>query len=137
MSPIHEVFPYLMVRDAKAAIAFYQQAFGALTAGRVNYDEFITPNARTPHNLLLATWLETGLLGLVGLMAALVLVGTGLVRALRESQTRPIAAVLVGSWFVILAQGLVDTPVWKNDLFVLFWLLVAVCLTLAPARRAA
>ncbi|HSW22718.1 MAG TPA: VOC family protein, partial [Burkholderiaceae bacterium] len=29
MSKIHEVFAYLMVRDAKAAIAFYQQAFGA------------------------------------------------------------------------------------------------------------
>lgn len=27
---IHEVFPYLMVRDAKAAIAFYTQAFGAV-----------------------------------------------------------------------------------------------------------
>lgn len=29
MNQIHDVFPYLMVRDAKAAIAFYQQAFGA------------------------------------------------------------------------------------------------------------
>jgi PhnB protein len=29
MSSIHEVYPYLMVRDATAAIAFYQQAFGA------------------------------------------------------------------------------------------------------------
>ena len=29
MSQIHEVFPYLMVRDAKAAIDFYQRAFGA------------------------------------------------------------------------------------------------------------
>ena len=29
MSQIHEVFPYLMVRDAKAAIVFYQRAFGA------------------------------------------------------------------------------------------------------------
>lgn len=26
---IHEVFPYLMVRDAKAAIRFYEEAFGA------------------------------------------------------------------------------------------------------------
>lgn len=43
---IHEVFPYLRVRDAQAAIAFYQQAFGAgelfrLTepSGRVGHAE--------------------------------------------------------------------------------------------------
>lgn len=29
MNTIHEVFAYLMVRDAAAAIAFYEQAFGA------------------------------------------------------------------------------------------------------------
>jgi uncharacterized glyoxalase superfamily protein PhnB len=32
---IHEVFPYLMVRDAKAAIAFYTQAFGAVELFRL------------------------------------------------------------------------------------------------------
>ena len=28
-APIHEVFPYLRVRDTAAAIAFYERAFGA------------------------------------------------------------------------------------------------------------
>lgn len=44
MSQIHEVFPYLMVRDAKAAIAFYQQAFGATELFRL-----VEPSGRIGH----------------------------------------------------------------------------------------
>jgi len=44
MSEIHEVFPYLMVRDAKAAIAFYQQAFGATERYRL-----VEPSGRIGH----------------------------------------------------------------------------------------
>jgi uncharacterized glyoxalase superfamily protein PhnB len=44
MSRIQEVFPYLMVRDAKAAIAFYQQAFGATELFRL-----VEPSGRIGH----------------------------------------------------------------------------------------
>jgi uncharacterized glyoxalase superfamily protein PhnB len=44
MSQIHEVFPYLMVRDAKAAIAFYQRAFGATELFRL-----VEPSGRIGH----------------------------------------------------------------------------------------
>ncbi len=44
MSRIHEVFPYLMVRDAKAAIVFYQQAFGATELFRL-----VEPSGRIGH----------------------------------------------------------------------------------------
>lgn len=44
MSPIHEVFPYLMVRDANAAIAFYKQAFGATELFRL-----VEPSGRIGH----------------------------------------------------------------------------------------
>lgn len=44
MSQVHEVFPYLMVRDAKAAIAFYQQAFGATELFRL-----VEPSGRIGH----------------------------------------------------------------------------------------
>lgn len=47
MSEIHEVFPYLMVRDAKAAIAFYQQAFGATELYRL-----VEPSGRIGHGEL-------------------------------------------------------------------------------------
>src|SRR4029453_5409832 len=41
---IREVFPYLMVRDATAAIAFYQQAFGATELFRL-----VEPSGRIGH----------------------------------------------------------------------------------------
>ena len=44
MNEIHEVFPYLMVRDAQAAIAFYQQAFGATELFRL-----VEPSGRIGH----------------------------------------------------------------------------------------
>jgi uncharacterized glyoxalase superfamily protein PhnB len=43
-SAIHEVFPYLLVRDAKAAIAFYAQAFGATEKYRLT-----EPSGRIGH----------------------------------------------------------------------------------------
>lgn len=47
MSQIKELFPYLMVRDAKAAIAFYQQAFGASELFRL-----VEPSGRVGHSEL-------------------------------------------------------------------------------------
>ncbi|WP_374674136.1 VOC family protein [Ideonella sp.] len=44
MPSIHEVFPYLMVRDAPAAITFYQQAFGAVELFRL-----VEPSGRIGH----------------------------------------------------------------------------------------
>ncbi len=44
MNPIQEVFPYLMVRDAEAAIAFYQRAFGATEIFRL-----VEPSGRIGH----------------------------------------------------------------------------------------
>lgn len=44
MNPIHEVFPYLMVRDAQAAIAFYIKAFGATERFRL-----VEPSGRIGH----------------------------------------------------------------------------------------
>jgi uncharacterized glyoxalase superfamily protein PhnB len=43
-SQIHEVFAYLLVHDAKAAIAFYEQAFGAREKFRL-----VDPGGRVGH----------------------------------------------------------------------------------------
>ena len=44
MNQIHDVFPYLMVRDSAAAIAFYQRAFGAVELFRL-----VEPSGRIGH----------------------------------------------------------------------------------------
>jgi len=43
-SAVHEVFPYLRVRDSNAAIAFYTQAFGAVERMRL-----VEPSGRVGH----------------------------------------------------------------------------------------
>lgn len=113
----------------------FQQRFDELTNDRVNYPEFITPRARTPHNLLVGMWMETGLLGLAGIFMILVLVGKSLFAALRRRETQTLAAALLGSWFVLLAHGLVDQPIWKNDTMVMFWLLVALSAVLSQGTK--
>lgn len=44
MSQIHDVYPYLMVRDAQAAMAFYAEAFGATELFRL-----VEPSGRVGH----------------------------------------------------------------------------------------
>lgn len=112
----------------------FQQAFDALTHDRVNFSAYITPEARTPHNLAIGLWTDTGIFGLAAFFALLVLVGRALVRAARVPVTRFIAAALIGSWSVLLAHGLVDMPIWKNDGMVLFWVLAALPLLLNEQR---
>lgn len=69
-----------------------------------------------PHNLYLAFWLDLSLLGLLAMV--LVLVGTLSFGGL-------VAAPVV----VLLSHGLVDTPVFKLELAVLFWIYLAILAT--------
>ncbi len=70
-----------------------------------------------PHNLYLNLWVETGLLSLIGTVGGLVV----LLRALFRWRIFPVAAAMVA----ILVHGLVDTPLFKNDLAVLAVALMA------------
>ena len=82
-----------------------------------------------PHNLYLATWLALGLPG----VSALIWV------SLRSFASVP-AGSLTGSASLaalaaILVQGAVDTPLFKNDLAVLWWLAVLGTAAAAGYRR--
>ena len=97
-----------------------------------------------PHNIFLNFWVETGLLGLISFCY---LVGIYVYRGLRptgvilnpsasegeESQKRSFAAAqddalkLAIALFLIalVFQGLVDNPYFKNDLALVFWIIMA------------
>lgn len=106
----------------------FQRAFTEQTAGRVNYPEFIAPVARTPHNLLVDLWLEATILGFIAGVAAIILALRSLFNALAARPTSWLTAAGLGSWFYLMTHGLVDQPIWKNDLMVLFWFLFIVAL---------
>lgn len=76
-----------------------------------------------PHNIFLNFWTETGLVGLiafVGIFSQLIIV------VYRQYQTKKtmVVAISAGILSVILIHGLIDVPYFKNDLAMMFWLLV-------------
>lgn len=90
-----------------------------------NWDKFNSdPNLQHynfPHNFLLNTWIDLGLLGLV---SWLVMVLYGLWQMVKR---RSNSYVLGLSLFLIaiLVHGLIDIPYFKNDLAFIFWLIFA------------
>jgi O-antigen ligase len=83
------------------------------------YLEWAVPH---PHNLYLAFWLYTGLIGLVGFFWLIIL----LFRAIFAQQKNPNLKFMgLGIMLYILLHGLFDTTYFKNDLAVIFWLLFA------------
>lgn len=75
-----------------------------------------------PHNLYLNLWIEMGLLGLGSFIYLIVL----FFRQGARSLDRPVTKYLLAAMIVLLVHGLVDTPYFKNDLSVLFWVLIAI-----------
>lgn len=74
-------------------------------------------NIPHPHNVFLAFWLMAGLLGLLAFLAIVVLAHIRI--------TYPLIAL----WGIVI-HGLFDTPFWKNDLAVVFWLVIGAILIL-------
>jgi O-antigen ligase len=80
-----------------------------------------------PDNLWLTTWTELGLLGL----AAFAVIFFSLLwrgwRAVGRATDiwRPVIWGASGALVLYLVHGLLDSPYWKNDLSVEFWLMAA------------
>ena len=75
-----------------------------------------------PHNLFLTIWLELGLLGLI--IFSLILFQF-FKQGFKNFKKEPILiGSIMGAMTVILIHGLVDTPYFKNDLAILFWVII-------------
>lgn len=83
-----------------------------------------------PHNLLLAMWLNLGLLGLAGF----VFVVTLFLKWCYESKSL-VRAALIAAMFAMLVHGFFDTTYFKNDLSAIFWLLIAGSLILHREKK--
>ena len=80
-----------------------------------------------PHDIWLTTWSEVGLLGLVVLAVIVFTLLWKGARALPLSNEtyRPILWGCVAALVLFLVHGLFESPYWKNDLSVEFWLVAA------------
>lgn len=90
-----------------------------------------------PHNMVLNAWAETGMTGLLafGLMGVLWLLTAWKLMLDPSVLWRWIGAGLSLGLLYWLIHGLVDVPYFKNDLSVLWWVLVALLLSAFRLRR--
>ena len=73
-----------------------------------------------PHNLLLAVWLQAGLLGLCGFILMVYRIMSRLYKRMQRRGSNE-GILLLGLWLLFLGYGLIDTPYFRNDLAFLFW----------------
>ena len=100
----------------------FQKYFGDYTKDRINYPEYITPNALTPHNIILNIWLQTGLLGIISFIVFLFIF---FIKCFRNIKANPVInVILISSMVAILGQGLVDSSIWKNDLIIIYYFIL-------------
>jgi len=77
-----------------------------------------------PHNLVLNFWSEIGLIGLVGFLWIVILAIIANVRLVLSGRSGWLAPALLATFAALLVHGLVDVPYFKNDLAMIFWLLI-------------
>ena len=81
------------------------------------YLEWAVPE---PHNIFLAFWLQSGILGLIGFLVLIYLWGKDWMKTKNNlSDTALIAGAIM---IIFLLHGVFDTTYFKNDLAVLFWI---------------
>lgn len=82
------------------------------------YLEWAVPQ---PHNIFLAFYIQTGLIGLMGFIIILV----WFFRCNLKCKNS-IFVILISLMLYTLVHGLVDTTYWKNDLALVFWLIIGI-----------
>jgi len=80
-----------------------------------------------PHNIVLTTWTELGLLGLLSFLYVVVNLMVRPWRVLNRATGiyQPLLWGLGAAFAMFAVHGLVDSPYWKNDLSLEFWVLAA------------
>lgn len=94
------------------------------------YLEWAVPE---PHNIYMATLLSTGSIGIAGLallIARLFFLEINFFRRSEKKDQRSLALITVSFMIFFLVYGLADTPYFKNDLALSFWLFLSLGLSL-------
>lgn len=104
----------------------------------LEYQKYFPPylewSAPHPHNIFLAFWLQSGLVGLAGFVWLVVLFFWDNKTAIKCN--RDLGILFLAAMVYVLAHGLVDTTYWRNDLALTFWVLIAGNLYLSTKKEA-
>jgi O-antigen ligase len=103
----------------------------------LEYQKYFPPylewSAPQPHNIFLAFWLESGLLGLTGFVILLFYFFQDNKKVIANNHD--LGILFLGIIIYILVHGLVDTTYWRNDLAVVFWAVIAMNICLAGKKQ--
>jgi O-antigen ligase len=90
-----------------------------------------------PHDVYMTFWVELGLLGLLAFLYIFARLGVSAWKALSLASGFEKALLwgVVGTVVTWAVHGIVDSPYWKNDMAVEFWLVVAIAVGVARMRR--
>ncbi|MBI5230448.1 MAG: O-antigen ligase family protein [Candidatus Magasanikbacteria bacterium] len=78
-----------------------------------------------PHNIFLNFWTETGLLGLLSFLALVAFFFVRAVALWLKNHSFAVKTAVI-AMIILLVHGLVDVPYFKNDLSVIFWLIITI-----------
>lgn len=98
----------------------FQAIFSSLDIQSSQYAA-TAPYALHPHNIFLNFYLSTGLLGLAGFIWMLVRMGRNFWKSIARS---PLELTASAGIVAVLVHGLFDSTYFKNDLAIIFWILV-------------
>ena len=100
----------------------YHQAVDVITKDDGDFQFYKLPYAVHPHNVFLAMWLNLGLAGFIVFLIILI----RFYRYEIYSRDRFQAGLVLSAMTAILIHGLFDTTYFKNDLSMIFWLIIAI-----------
>jgi O-antigen ligase len=86
------------------------------------YLEWAVPQ---PHNVFLAFWIQTGILGFLGFLLLLFFIFKNAYLTIKKDDYyfRNLAVIsLLGFFLYTIIHGFIDTTYWKNDLSFIFWI---------------
>jgi len=109
----------------------YQNYFTEMTKDRVNYPEFISPLALSAHNLYLNIFATMGIIGLIVFIWLLCVI----VKYISNTPRSATMAMVIAGLMSMLFYGLVDTPYFKNDLSLLWWIIVGLIISYHQQER--
>ena len=98
----------------------------------LDYQKYFPPylewSSPQPHNIFLAFWIQLGVSGFLGFLLMLIWFYKSGITILKKEA---LSATLIAIMSVVLIHGLTDTTYWKNDLSIVFWLLIALMILIS------
>ena len=111
----------------------FQDSVEEISKGNAGFQLYGLSYALHPHNLFLAFWLN---LGILGFLSFLFLLWSYFRNLARRGGDLLFLASLFAAMIAILIHGIFDTTYFKNDLSVIFWLLLALSIIVGEKKDA-